>query len=76
MSGVARRVGGHPDLPAAGYEEDPMAITERDREDCLVCGSRQAPCSESQSPHDEVLGGPDVVLAVVLAALTLADGAA
>jgi hypothetical protein len=24
-------VGGHLDLPAAGHEEDPMAITERDR---------------------------------------------
>jgi hypothetical protein len=24
-------VGGHPDLPAGGHEEDPMAITERDR---------------------------------------------
>jgi len=26
-----RIVGGHPDLPAGGHEEDPMAITERDR---------------------------------------------
>jgi hypothetical protein len=24
-------VGGHPDLPAGGHEEDTMAITERDR---------------------------------------------
>jgi hypothetical protein len=24
-------VGGYPDLPAGGHEEDPMAITERDR---------------------------------------------
>ena len=23
-------VGGHPELPAGGHEEDPMAITERD----------------------------------------------
>jgi hypothetical protein len=29
--GATRRAGGHPDLPAGGYEEDPMAITERDR---------------------------------------------
>lgn len=26
-----QNVGGHPDLPAGGYGEDPMAITERDR---------------------------------------------
>jgi hypothetical protein len=24
-------VGGHPDLPAGGHEEDAMVITERDR---------------------------------------------
>jgi hypothetical protein len=26
-----KSVGGHPDLPADGHEEAPMAITERDR---------------------------------------------
>ncbi len=26
-----KTVGGHSDLPAGGHEEDPMAITERDR---------------------------------------------
>jgi hypothetical protein len=31
MSGSTRRAGGHPDLPAGGYEEDSMAITERDQ---------------------------------------------
>ncbi len=28
---LVTRVGGHPDLPAGGHEEDIMAITERDR---------------------------------------------
>jgi hypothetical protein len=36
-SAVSSCVGGHPDLPAGGHEEDPMAITERDvRHEALV----------------------------------------
>jgi hypothetical protein len=31
IAAATSTVGGHPDLPAGGHEEDAMAITERDR---------------------------------------------